>query len=56
MIRYESYDAVAASQIIGTVIVPLYEDVYEEKLANPFDSTERFTERLESFLRRSGAI
>lgn len=52
MIRYESYDAKAASKIIDTVIVPLYEDVYADVLANPFDSTERFTERTRSFLSR----
>lgn len=52
MIRYESYDVVASSKLVDTVIVPLYEDVYADVLADPFDSTERFTERVRSWLSR----
>ena len=39
MIRYESYAAAAAAaKAMETVIVPLYEDVYADVLANPFDA------------------
>lgn len=50
MISYESYDAGAASGLMESVIVALYEDVYADLLGNPFDSTERFTERVLAYL------
>jgi ribosomal protein S18 acetylase RimI-like enzyme len=52
--RYESYDAAAAGGLMSTVIVPLYEDVYADLLHNPFDSTERFAERVTAYMSRSG--
>jgi GNAT superfamily N-acetyltransferase len=52
--RYESYDAAGSAKVMATVIVPLYEDVYADLLHNPFDSTERFTERVTGYMSRPG--
>jgi len=50
--RYERYGPAEAARLVREVIVPLYEDVYADLLGNPFDSTERFTERVTGYMSR----
>jgi len=50
--RYESYDSAEAAGLVATVVVPLYEDVYADMLSNPFDSTERYAERVKGYMQR----
>lgn len=53
-LTFTHHDPASTGQILGSVIVPLYETSHADVVANPFYSTERFAERVRGYVRAPG--
>jgi ribosomal protein S18 acetylase RimI-like enzyme len=53
-VTFTHYNSETAGEILGTVIVPVYEATHADVINDPFYSAERFVERVRGYMKAPG--